>query len=83
MRTMTTKEAFEALISQPMWWYGVLENSKKAAKLKGEYKRKNVSIAHMEKVLTAAGCMVAQEKQWYVSPLIEKAAKNVTNEHAN
>jgi hypothetical protein len=63
-KLLTTQEAFEELINEPMWWLGVLNTAGQATTVKRDYKRKKISEKKMEEILLRTGYTVAQEKLW-------------------
>lgn len=64
MSSLTTKEAFEQLTSQPMWWVGQFNAAQQAAYFKRRYKNGQVSVARMREVLENANYEVVQEELW-------------------
>jgi len=65
----STAEAFEALISRPKWYKGILIDSKEisnsnAGQIKYRFGKNKVTVDLMEQLLLAAGYNVLQEKIW-------------------
>lgn len=61
---MTTKEAFEQLISKRAWYKGLGFERVQASSLKRRFHNNELSIEKIEEILTAAGYKVVQEKKW-------------------
>lgn len=61
---MTTKEAFEQLISKRAWYKGFDITPNTASSLKHNHRKGLVTIEKMEEILLKTGHVVAVEKQW-------------------
>lgn len=61
---MTTKEAFSALISRRNWQSKAKIHKSTAASIERRFKEGGLSLDKIEKILSASGFKVVQEKTW-------------------
>lgn len=62
--TMTTKEAFEKITSEPRWYRQLGYTDSNGKVIDKRYRDGKLSIEKIEEVITKAGYTVKQEKTW-------------------
>ncbi len=64
MNKLTTKKAFEQLISTRGWWKDTGFEKSTANSYVNRFKQKKLPLEKIEEILLKAGYKVKQEKEW-------------------